>query len=1030
MKFRILALAATAALCVNVSARAQVTATITDSDGQTWNNGTWSAALGCPNGSIPTVSGTPVTPLSAHGALSSGGALSVSIATTTSLDQAGCLWTWTLHPNASTGSSVVATAVTSTTQNLSTTLSNGVTAPRFQATPMAFGYLDAEIYPSPVLGATYTNVALGFSTYTYAGWVRAASGGGSGTVTGFSSGALSPLFTSSVSNPNTTPAISFTLSNAAQNAVFAGPATGGTGASSYRALVLSDLPTSIPNANLANTATTVNGQTCTLGSTCTVTAASVETAGTGGVAVNTFVSRIIPATSPITYTTAAVSACGEGVALATATATNTFGLSDSVSLVQVVADGAIVAGDIVIGSPTTAGDASDSGQTSRTSISNQTDTCGIAQTSTTAAGQLVTIVPFARGTKGAMQTLTAYLARPAAVTITPTANINILGYTGHLGTQWNVASSTVTEGQSDENSAATATLQIPSTAGVTHQVAWNFLPTQTNAINGYVNGGSSTAFACSIWVKGSGYTSFNMGTHWVIAGVGTYSDNWFNTSANTVTSSATGFTNTIVAAGNGYSLISELFTLPANATFDIVYLGFSSTTNLGFVGNGTSGGYMSHPQCSATSTVQTYQEVQGTISYGVAAINAAGQSTDVVWTPCNALICSVVTPSVSGTTTCALYRTGYTAGTVGTSTITCGATVADTNTAAAATSTAPPATNQTGQINQANLPSGSGTLSTVNIVSPDIRALRMQKSEYVTVTSAGTYRIFQAEPGAPGSITHIHVSINSTGTGVNGSTMFLKFTGSCVPGGGSETVSLGLYLLAQDAPTSFLGSQIGVPVDQSAVSGTSPVQEFSANQRAEIPYTSGCNIDLVNTTTTTSAYIDVQYKVGQWYSAPWKKVWHPVETTFTSIAAFAAMNWLPTQTITGGGQLESVRVWFNSNNGNNSYFEADPIVLADAYTSVSANGSEDFFGSGFYCNSVIGGGAGAQSDKWGCWVGTGLQYPTSNADVLAYRYFTLPGDEVLFNSTLAINSTNGTSGQGSSPGTISARALVTYWGAN
>ena len=59
----------------------------------------------------------------------------------------------------------------------------------------------------------------------------------SGSVSNFSSGSLSPLFTTSVATSTTTPALSFSLSNAAQNSVFAGPASGGTGAPSYRTLV-------------------------------------------------------------------------------------------------------------------------------------------------------------------------------------------------------------------------------------------------------------------------------------------------------------------------------------------------------------------------------------------------------------------------------------------------------------------------------------------------------------------------------------------------------------------------------------------------------------------------------------------------------------------------------------------------------------------------------------------------------------------------------------------------------------------------
>lgn len=65
---------------------------------------------------------------------------------------------------------------------------------------------------------------------------------GSGTVTSFSSGNLSPLFTTSVATATTTPALSFSLSNASANTVLAGPTSGGAAAPTYRALVAADVP--------------------------------------------------------------------------------------------------------------------------------------------------------------------------------------------------------------------------------------------------------------------------------------------------------------------------------------------------------------------------------------------------------------------------------------------------------------------------------------------------------------------------------------------------------------------------------------------------------------------------------------------------------------------------------------------------------------------------------------------------------------------------------------------------------------------
>jgi hypothetical protein len=66
--------------------------------------------------------------------------------------------------------------------------------------------------------------------------------GGVGTVTTFSAGTLSPLFTTAVANPTSTPALTFSPSGAAQNAVLAGPITGGAGVYSFRSLVAADIP--------------------------------------------------------------------------------------------------------------------------------------------------------------------------------------------------------------------------------------------------------------------------------------------------------------------------------------------------------------------------------------------------------------------------------------------------------------------------------------------------------------------------------------------------------------------------------------------------------------------------------------------------------------------------------------------------------------------------------------------------------------------------------------------------------------------
>jgi hypothetical protein len=93
--------------------------------------------------------------------------------------------------------------------------------------------------------------------------------GGSGTVTSFSAGTLSPLFTTSVSNPTTTPALSFALSNAAANTVF-GNNTGSSAAPGFQSLVLAQLPGS--GAVTVNTSAPLGGGgSVSLGNTLSLT---------------------------------------------------------------------------------------------------------------------------------------------------------------------------------------------------------------------------------------------------------------------------------------------------------------------------------------------------------------------------------------------------------------------------------------------------------------------------------------------------------------------------------------------------------------------------------------------------------------------------------------------------------------------------------------------------------------------------------------------------------------------------------------
>jgi hypothetical protein len=97
-------------------------------------------------------------------------------------------------------------------------------------------------------------------------------GGGSGTVTSFTAGNLSPLFNTSVATGTTTPALTFAQINQNANLVFAGPGSGGASAPTFRLLVSADIPNNAANtsgtaAGLSGTPALPNGTTCTTQST-------------------------------------------------------------------------------------------------------------------------------------------------------------------------------------------------------------------------------------------------------------------------------------------------------------------------------------------------------------------------------------------------------------------------------------------------------------------------------------------------------------------------------------------------------------------------------------------------------------------------------------------------------------------------------------------------------------------------------------------------------------------------------------------
>ena len=172
-------------------ARCQNTATsgtVSDTDGQTWNNGTWQATF-TPSPSHPNlgdynINGVPLNPalLLRNGSLDGAGLFTVSIYSNTAVSPAGSTWVFQFCPYASAPCyNTPPTTITGASQSINS-VSTGIPPVRFPAmasAPFAYGYADGEVSQNPKPGGQYFNVTLNASRYwNGTAWVAYASSGG------------------------------------------------------------------------------------------------------------------------------------------------------------------------------------------------------------------------------------------------------------------------------------------------------------------------------------------------------------------------------------------------------------------------------------------------------------------------------------------------------------------------------------------------------------------------------------------------------------------------------------------------------------------------------------------------------------------------------------------------------------------------------------------------------------------------------------------------------------------------------------
>jgi hypothetical protein len=232
-------------------------------------------------GSVATATTTPAITISTSiTGLIKGNGTAISAATSGTDYSAGtsALGTGILKSTTSTGALTIAVAADFPTLNQNTT-GNAATA-----TNVAGGASGSIPYQTGAATTSMLSVGPNGDVLTVVGGIptwQTPSGAGLGSV---SSVAMTVPSRMSVSGSPITTVGTLALTDNTQNPnlVFAGPSSGSTAATpTFRALVVADLPTSIPNANLANSSLTVGTTSISLGSSATTIAGLTSVSSTG-----------------------------------------------------------------------------------------------------------------------------------------------------------------------------------------------------------------------------------------------------------------------------------------------------------------------------------------------------------------------------------------------------------------------------------------------------------------------------------------------------------------------------------------------------------------------------------------------------------------------------------------------------------------------------------------------------------------------------------------------------------------------------
>lgn len=252
-----------------------VSATITDSAGQVWANGSYQITF-VPNPNLPSANyqwnGANFVPQVFQGVLDGSGHFSVSIPDNSTITPSGSAWLFTLYPNATATASAITVPAIGASVDYSSLFSARVIPPNIFALPMPRAYSSTEVaLPPPLTGGQFFNVTSNVPEF-WSGTQWIVLGGTVGSI----ALTMPSIFAVSGSPVTTDGTIGVTLNAEAAHTVFANQTAG----------------SAVPNFATLTAATIA--QAGTLSNDTTGNAATATTAGTvtGG-----FVSKIIAGTA-------------------------------------------------------------------------------------------------------------------------------------------------------------------------------------------------------------------------------------------------------------------------------------------------------------------------------------------------------------------------------------------------------------------------------------------------------------------------------------------------------------------------------------------------------------------------------------------------------------------------------------------------------------------------------------------------------------------------------------------------------------